>query len=211
MTTFAEFLLEATGTASDAYDIRVVTRRLFFYDFDGYPIRVWDGVGKLYAGGHEWLGTIDASGNNRHSAPMVRDPRDGASPSYTFSLPYVDKQTYDGLKADQLLAKGRDLTCYYCGFLTGEGLRPSPEIRFNYRLTIRSTEFSQRVEFDGVQTSVVYSASVQCRSLEAGRSRLPSGVYGSASQIERARLLGLPSDTGCDFVAANSRRTYVLR
>lgn len=210
MTMFAEFILDATGSATDAFDIRAVTRRLFFYDFDGYPIRLWDGVGKLYAGGQEWLGTIDANGTNRHSAPLVRDPRDGASPAYTFSLPYVDKVTFDALKADQQLAKGRNLTCWYCGFLTGEGLRPSPELKFNYRLTIRSTDFAQRVEFDGLETRAVYSASVQCRSLEAGRSRLPSGVYGSSAQAERARLLGLASDSGCDFVAANSRRTYVI-
>lgn len=207
---FADFILAATGDVTDAFDIRVVARRLFFYDFDGHPIRLWDGVGRLYAGGHEWLGTIDGNGTNRHVAPMVRDPRDGTSPAYTFSLPYIDKGTFSALKADQRLATGRDLTCWYCGFLTGEGLRPSPELKFNFRLTIRSTDFSQRLEFDGLETKRVYSASVQCRSLEAGRSRLPSGVYGSSSQAERARLLGLESDSGCDFVAANARRTYVI-
>ena len=110
---FAGALEAITGTAADAYDIRAGVRRCFFYDFAGYPVRLWDGHGVLVAGGHEWLGTFDAMDQNRHQAPSVRDPRDGTSPRYEFSLPYIDRTTFLALKADQALAAGRDLTCYH--------------------------------------------------------------------------------------------------
>jgi hypothetical protein len=207
---FESELLDILGTAADSYDIKAGVRRCFFYDFDGYPVRLWDGQGVLTAGGYDWLGTYDADGNNRHTAPAVADSRDGTAPSYEFSIPYLDKTTFDALKADQALAKGREMTCYHALFKVGEGLLPTTPLRFSYRMLIRGTQFSEAVSVDGGAVMVLRSASVICKSLEYGRSRVPSGTMTDTAQRERARLLGLSSDSGCSFVAANSRRTFIV-
>ena len=207
--TFEAELLDALGTAEDSFDIKAMVRRCFFYDFEGYPIRVWDGQGVLTAGGYDWLGTIDANGTNHHTAPAVADARDGTSPRYEFTIPYLDKTTFDALKADQDLAKGRDLTVYHVLFKVGDGLVPTTALRFGYKLIMRGTKFSEAVQGDTANPTVIRSASVLARSLEYGRARLPNGIYNSTSQKERARVLGVTADSGCDFVAANSRRTYI--
>ncbi len=207
---FESELLDILGTASDSYDIKAMVRRCFFYDFDGYPTRLWDGVGVLNAGGYEWLGTYDADGNNHHRAPAVADSRDGSSPRYEFGIPYLDKTTFDALKADQDLARGREMTCYHALFKVGEGLLPTTPLRFSYRMLIRGTQFSEAATMDGGEVSFTRSASVICRSLEYGRTRVPSGTITDTAQRERARLLGLASDSGCSFVAVNSRRTFLV-
>lgn len=204
--TFEAELLAALGTASDAFDIKAMVRRCFFYDFAGYPVRLWAGQGKLYAGGFEWLGTIDADGADHHQAPAIRDARDGASPRYEFRIPYLDKATFDAMKADQDIARGRELTIYHALILAGEGLRPSVPLRFSAKLLIKGTQFAEQMQ----EGRVARSASVLCRSLEYGRSRTPAGTFTDTAQRERARLLGLASDSGCSFVASNSRRTYTV-
>jgi hypothetical protein len=207
---FQAALLEATGTAADAFDIKAAVRRCFLYDFAGNPVRLWDGHGVLYAGGYEWLGTYDASGANRHSAPRVMDAREGTAPRYEFGIPYLDRATFDAIKANQDLAAGRDLICYHVLCLNGEGLRPTTELRFNYRLAIRGVQFGQRTEGEPGQEVRVYSASVIAKSLEYGRSRVPAGTMTDTAQQERARVLGVPEDSGCSMVAYNSRRTFVI-
>lgn len=207
---FKSELLELTGAATDSYDIRALVRRCFFYDFDGYPTYLWDGQGVLTTkGGQEWLGTIDATGVNHHVAPAVQDSRDGVSPRYAFKIPNLDKETFDAIKADQNLAKGRTMTCYSALFKNGEGLLPATPIRFDYRLTIRGLEFSEEMQGFG-STQAIRSATALMRSQEAGRSLSPGGTITDTSQQERARLLGLDSDSGCSFVAANSRRTFIV-
>ncbi len=109
------------------------------------------------------------------------------------------------MKADQDLVKGRALTCYRVIVLPTEGLRPGTALQFAYRLTMRGAEFSERMEGG----KMVRSASVLCRGND-GRARLPNGTYTDAAQQERARVLGLASDSGCSFVAANSQRTYIV-
>lgn len=207
---FESELLDALGEADDAWDIRVGVRRCFFYDFDGFPTRIWHGVGPMYAGGYEWLGTIDADGQDHHIAPNVQTTRDGTSPRYTFTIPYMDKATSAALKADQALALGRRMTCYHVIFLTGEGVRPQTPLRFNYELTMQGVEFSDSYEGEPGSGQKVYSASVLMRTDEVGRSRTPGGTYTDTSQQERARLLGLTSDSFCAFVASNSRRTITI-
>lgn len=207
---FATALLDLTGTAADAYDIKAAVRRCFFYDFTGQPVRLWDGHGVLQAGGYSWLGTFDANGQNRHQAPAVRDPRDGTAPRYEFSLPFIDQTTFLALKADQSRASGRNLTCYHVLCQVGEGLIPTTELLFSYRLAMRGVQFSERVEGEiGAQT-IIRSATVIAKPLEYGRSRVPAGTFTDTAQNDRARVLGLASDSGCSFVAANSRRTYTI-
>lgn len=211
MSDFATVLLSATGAATDSHDIRAMVRRCFYYDFLGYPVRIWDGEGVLTTtDGNEWLGSIDGNGTNHHRAAAVRDARDGASPRYEFSMPFIDQATYDAIKADQDLATGREMTCYNAIFVSGEGIAPQTPIRFNYRLQIMGVKFGQRAEATGGTTSLTYSASVLCRSLEYGRSRVPAGTYTDTAQRERARIEGYADDTFCSFVAANSNRTYVI-
>lgn len=206
---FQTELLSALGTSEDSFDIKVITRRAFFYDFDGVPVRLWDGQGVLIdSDGNEYLGTIDAEGINHHKTPKVRDPRDGTSPRYEFGLPHIDRTTFDNLKADQSLASGRELTCFYAIFLDGEGVRPSTALQFNYKLIMQATRFEQSLSTVGGSVRRQYSAFVACRTLEYGRSKFPGGTYTDVSQNSRAALLGVSSDSGCVFVAGNSQRSY---
>lgn len=207
---FETELLSALGTADDCFDIKAVTRRCFFYDFDGFPVRLWDGQGVVIdSEGNEYLGTMDAEGTNHHRTPKVKDPRDGTSPRYEFGIPHIDRATFDALKADQSLAAGRELTCFYAIFLDGEGVRPSTALKFNYRLIMQATRFDQGTAISaGGSVERTYSAFVACRTLEYGRSRFPGGTYTDVSQNARADLLGVASDSGCVFVAGNSQRSY---
>lgn len=204
-------LLAHIGTATDAWDIRAVDRRCYFFDFAGYPIRLWDGQGAMTdSGGNEWLGTIDASGVQQLRAPAVRDSRDGASPRYTFTLPFIDSDTFDALKSDRALAEGRELTCYRALFGAGEGLRPSLPLTFDYRLLMQGTQFAEGLGEDAGNIKKSYTATVLARSLEYGRSRAPYGTYTPTAQRERARLKGYSDDTFCDFVPGNALRTFVV-
>lgn len=224
MTDFKTRLLEITGAADDAHDIRAVVARCFFYDFDGYPVRLWEGHGVLTTNlsvGHavetplgtlqanEWLGTYDADGNNRHEAAQLQDARDGASPRLSFGLPHIDRETYEALKGEQALAQGRDLVIYRAIFGVGEGLRPQTPIQFAARLTMKSVNFSRRTSGSPENPMVSYSASVLVASGEEGRSRIPNATYTDTAQRERARQLGVTSDSGCVYVARNSQRTFI--
>ncbi|WP_226782757.1 hypothetical protein [Oceaniglobus trochenteri] len=223
MSAFSDFILEQTGTASDAFDIKVVVRRCFFYDFDGYPLRLWDGQGVLTTtmgvGGavetpagtlasNEWIGTIDGDGTNRHQSPAVSDQRDGISPRLEFTIPFIDAATYAALKADQDRARGRSITVYRAAFRPGEGIAPQTPIAFSYRLSMKGVSFSRMVSGEPGDERLVYSATVLARGAGEGRSLSPRGTYTDTSQRERARLLGVASDSGCSFVAANAQRTY---
>lgn len=208
--TFATSLIELTGAATDAFDIRAGVRRCFLYDFVGSPVRLWDGHGVLQAGGYEWLGTFDAMDQNRHVSPSVRDPRDGTSPRYEFGIPYLDQATFLALKASQTLAAGRDLICYHVLCKAGEGLIPTTELLFGYRLAIRGVQFTERVEGDLASPVIVRSVTVIAKSLEYGRSRVPAGTMTDTAQNDRARILGLSSDSGCAFMAANCKRTFII-
>jgi hypothetical protein len=222
---FESELLEMTGTAADSFDIKAMVRRCFFYDFDGFPVRLWEGHGVLATtlsvgdavetpagvlAANEWLGTFDASGANLHKVPAVKDSREGNSPRYTFGIPYLDAESYQLIKADQDLAKGRDIICYHALIKGDEGLLPQTPIRFAWRMRMRGPTFSEGVRAEGGKLERIRSVSVLARSLEYGRSRVPSGTMTDTAQRERARLAGVESDSGCSFVASNSNRTYVV-
>jgi len=207
---FADELLAIMGTAADAWDIRAGVRRCYFYDFVGQPVRLWDGQGILVANGLEWIGTIDALGNNRHRAPSVKDPRDGSSPRYDFAFPYLDATTYAALRGSQDLAIGRDLICYHVLCKAGEALIPTTALWFNYRLAMRGVEFRQEMQGERGERRRVYAMSVIAKPLEYGRMRVPGGTMTDTAQRERARQLGVSVDNGCIFVAQNSRRTYTF-
>ena len=79
MSEFYNLLNQYVGEQDDMTDIRAVVRRCWFYDFDGYPLRIWQGKGKLFTSdGNEWLGTVDANNNDHHKTPSIKDGRDAA-------------------------------------------------------------------------------------------------------------------------------------
>lgn len=205
---FETELLAAIGAKADVNDIRASVRRCYFYDFVDDPLRLWDGQGVLIAGGNEWIGTVTPEGFNLHETSPLRDPRDGASLRYEFKLPYLDEQTWLALKADKSKAEGRELTVYYVIVKHGEGLVPGTALQFVQRMKVQAIKFGENIKESGGTMMRTRSAGVVCRSLEAGRSRVPNGTLTDASQVERARVLGVSSDSGCSFVAANSRRTF---
>lgn len=207
---FESELLSAIGGADDVFDIRASVRRCFFFDFDGAPTRLWEGMGVLHADGHDWIGTIDANGTNHLSAPAVRDTRDGTSPQYQFSIPRLDAEDITALKLDRAKAAGRSLTCYHVLIKEREGMRPSEALRFSYRLTMQDVRFSQSVGGTAASPQSVHKATVMARSGEVGRSRIPHGTLTDTSQQERARLAGFASDSFCSFVAGNSQRTITI-
>lgn len=206
MSAYTDAIDDLVGLQSDGHDIRASVAKAYLYDFDGYPTRLWNGHGVLIAGGHEWIGTIGPDGRDFHQVPNVTDPRDGSNPEYRFGLPFIDKATYDALQADQTLVEDRTLTGYRVVISPGEGLRPAAAPAFAWAMTMKQPLFATRRE--GSMT--IYSAQVAARSIEAGRARVPGGTYTDTAQRERARLLGVASDSFCVFVASNARRTITV-
>lgn len=218
MSAFYDLIDEYLGDSDSLSDIVVVVRRLWFYDFVGEPLRVWQGKGKLYTSdNNEWLGTIDANDVDHHIAPSIQDGRDGTSASYSFSftipdLPDQDPLTlYNEIKADQSLVAGRSLTCYLAVFKEGEALRPSTPISFLKELTMFSPKFSEKMVIDSNgQQQRSYQVSVIAKDANYGRSEIPNGTYADTIQKQRAAKLGVALDRGSEFLAGLANRTYVI-
>jgi hypothetical protein len=210
---FTDKLADALGGADDVFDIRAVVRRCWFYDIVGYPLRLWSGQGRMFAeDGNEYLGTVDASGRDRHEVPALTDGRDGTSPESQFSIGYNDAAMHAALKADAYRVRGRTITCYLAIFDVGEGLRPATPLEYLASFEMQSPIFEEVLARDDKTGRIVksYKATVIATGPNAGRSRAPRGTYTSTSQRERARLLGVENDAGCDFVAGLANRTYLV-
>src|SRR5690606_26386785 len=108
MSEFDDALDEALGDAEVSTDIRVIVRRCWFYDFHGYPTRVWDGRSRLHSSdGNVSRGTVLPDGKtNIHKAPRSSDGRDGSSKSYEFTMGGRTGDVYNALKPDQDLVAG---------------------------------------------------------------------------------------------------------
>jgi len=220
MSTFYDLLDEYIGPEDSLSDIRLVVRRCWFYDFEGYPLRVWQGKGKLFTtDGNEWLGTIDANNFDHHTVPAISDGRDGSSASYQMGLKIIDlpgmpaKEMYEAIKADQTRTFGRSVTCYLVLFQleNHEGLRPATPIVYFKDFTMMNTKFSEKIEGDLSGLLVKkYAVSVVCKDNNFGRSNVPAGTYADTIQKERARQLGVTLDRGCEFLALLANRTYQL-
>ncbi len=149
MSEFYDLLDELIGDADATDDIRVVIRRLWFYDFNGHPVRLWQGQGTLYTSdGNEWLGTVDLNGSDVHKTPPIQDGRDGTSASYSLEMGIPTEALYNELKADQSLAAGRNVTCYLAIFKEGEALRPSTPVVFFRQLKMTPPKFAEKIERD---------------------------------------------------------------
>ena len=211
MSLFNDRLEEYLGDAEDRGDIRAIVRRCWFYDIPGIPIRMWRGQGKLHTSdGNVWLGTIDANGKDYHKTPRIADGRDGTSLSYQFTLGYVDKATYEGVKVDQDLISGASLICYNALFRIGDGLRPDTPIEFSKELTLFSPQFDEKLELSGTSIVRRYSISVRAKDGNFGRSEIPGRTYTDTMQKDYARSLGVENDRGCEFVARLANRTYIV-
>lgn len=220
MSEFDDLLEEYLGDADVLSDQIVVVRRLWFYDFEGYPTRMWQGKGRLFTSdGNEWLGTINSIDQDLHVTPRLQDGRDGTSAAYQFSLTIPDipdepaGDLYNALKEDQNLAFGRNLTCYLAIFKHGEALRPTTPIKFFKQLVMGSPKFSEGLVQDGNGMMVrSYKVGITCRDANFGRANLPNRTYNDTTQREYARQIGDEGDPdkGCEFVASLANRTYQI-
>lgn len=217
MTDFYTMLDDYLGDADDVTDIRAVVRRLWFYDFDGSPVRIWQGKGKLFTeDGHEWLGSIDASDVDHHETSALQDGRDGSSATYTFGLTIPDLpgepafETFEQLKAEQFRVSKRKLTCYLAIFQEGEALRPATPCIFFKELIMIQPKFSEKIESNGTTLIRKYKVSLTAKDANFGRSNTPKGTYADAIQKQRAKELGVSLDRGSEFLAALANRTYTI-
>lgn len=220
MSAFDDLLEEYLGDADALTDIRVVVRRLWFYDFDGYPTRMWQGKGRLFTeDGNEWLGTINDANQDIHVTPRLQDGRDGSSVNYQFSMTIPDipgessGELYEALKADQSLVYNRYLTCYLAIFMDGEALRPTTPIKFLKQLVMQSPKFSEGLVVGPSGTMVrSYKVSINAKDANFGRSNTPNRTYNDTTQREYAKQMGVdtPDDKGCEFVAGLANRTYQI-
>lgn len=218
MSEFYDLIDEYMGDGESVADIDVIVRRLWFYDFDGEPVRLWQGKGRLFTSdGNQWLGTIDANDKDHHITPPIQDGRDGSSASYTFTLVIPDLPgqepyaLYNALKEDQGMVAGRSLTCYLAVFKVGEALRPTTPISYFKELTMFSPKFSERLEIDSAgMTHRQYAVSVTAKDGNFGRSETPNGTYADTIQKRRAAAHGVDLDRGSEFLAALANRTYQI-
>jgi len=215
---FYERLDEIIGTSDSLTEIRAMVRQCWYFDFNGYPLRVWIGQGKLHTeDGNTWLGSMDANGRSLLQTPRMSDGRDGTAPTYEFGILLVDtpsasaQEMYDAMKAEQWRVNGRAMTGYHALFQVGEGLRPDTPLEFFKELTMQSSRFDEKLESDGTSLVRRYSVTVVAKDGNSGRSNVPGGTYTPNVQYARARQLGLAyDDKGCDFLASLSDKTYQI-
>ncbi len=218
MSEFYDLLNNQFGDDDDLNDIRVIVRRCWFYDFVGYPLRIWQGKGKLFTSdGNEWLGSIDANNVDHHKVPALTDGRDGSSATYNFSLDIIDipgkpiREMYDAIRNEQSRATGRKLTCYLVAWrLEDEGLRPVTPIVYFKELNMMSTRFNEKLTNENGIMVKKYIPTVVCKDGNFGRSNVPGGTYADAIQRQRAKEWGVTLDKGAEFLAVLANRTYTI-
>jgi hypothetical protein len=203
LTSFLDAIDDHLGAAADGIaDIRASVVPLFEYDLGSIVIRMWRGRGRLVTGdGRVWLGTIDSKGVDHHQTPALRDGRDGSSSRLEFSLPFIDKATFNDIKAGRVPVANRPLTVYLVLVEEGEGLRPAGDLEVLAKLTLQSPTFSDSFGWIGGELRRQYKVTVVAKDGNAGRSRSAKGTYSDTSQQERAATLGVVPDYGCGFVA----------
>lgn len=218
MSEFYDLLDEYLGDDDAISDIRVVVRRCWFYDFDGYPLRMWQGKGRLFTtDDNEWLGSIDPANTDHHQTPAIQDGRDGSSATYNLSMNLIDvpgqpaRQAYEALKADQWRVARRSVTCSLVIFKEGEALRPQTPIVFFKELIMMSVKFSELLESDGDRRLLrKYKVTVTAKDANFGRSNVPNGTYADTIQKQRAKELGVSVDRGSEYLALLANRTYQI-
>lgn len=210
MTAFDDAVDEYVGTAGIS-DIRAIVRPLYFFDFDGYPVRVWRGQGRLFTtDGNVWLGTIDSAGKDHLTAPGYNDGRDGVSALLSFGMPYIDQETYLALRNERERAHGRRVTRYLAVFQPEEGLRPLTPIDFDTYFYMQSVQFKENITLNGMTMVRQFPVTVTAKNGNAGRSQARRGTYTPTGQRDRAyEMFGIEGDKGCDFIPPLANKTFV--
>jgi hypothetical protein len=218
MSAFYDLIDEYLGDDDALSDIRIMVRRLWFYDFNGYPLRLWQGKGRLFTeDGNVWLGTIDANDRDLHQTPAIQDGRDGSSATYTLGMTLFDLPgqpagaLYEAIKAQQWRVTKRNVTCYMVVVKEGEALRPMTPIAYFQQLVMLSSKFSEVLEADNDGKIITkYKINVTAKDNNFGRSNVPGGTYADTIQKQRAKELGVTDDRGCEFLALLANRTYQI-
>ena len=220
MSAFDDLLNEYLGDADDITDQRVVVRRLYLYDFIGFPTRMWQGKGRLFSeDGGEWLGTINDINQDIHRVPVLQDGRDGSSARYQFTMTIPDLpdepagELYNALKEDQWRVAMQPLTIYLAIFKWDEALRPTTPIKFLKQLTMQSAAFNEKVTMDGDGRVIrTYEVTIIARDGNFGRASTPNRTYNDTVQREYARQIGVVgTDRGCEYIAGLANRTYQIK
>ena len=209
MTAFDDAVDEYVGT-DGVSDIRAIVRPCYDFDFDGYPVRLWRGQGRLFTtDGKAWLGTIDAAGRDHLTAPGFNDGRDGSAALLQFGLPYIDEATYLALRNERWRVTGRKITRYMAVFQVGEGLRPQTPIDYDAHFYMQGTQFKEQVVLNGLTMVRQFPITVTAKNGNAGRSQARRGTYTPTGQRERAfEMFGIEGDKGCDFIPELANKTF---
>ncbi len=189
----------------------IMTRRAWFFDFLGYPFRIWEGNGKCFAAGQEWQGAIKGE-QNYFQAPRLSDGRSGESPLYEFRLGYITKEGYDLLKNDDTVVKDRLIYWYRFYFKAGEYLRPLTAPLLVTTVMMKSRSFKETKVFDPASESIVsnYSVGVRARDGNEGQSEAPYAFVTDTDQNARSAALGVSPDRYARFVPLQINRTIAV-
>lgn len=181
-------------------------------DDDGKPnrLRVWEGNGRLFAGGEWWTGFYVGE-QSFMEIPEISDGRDGDSALLNFRIGYLPKELYDRLRLSRDLVIDRPLTIWRCYIAQGEGLRAVTPLGHPIFLTMKSAEFEEEqfLSPDGLDRR--YVAGVVARSADEGRSYAPGDALTDVNQRMRAMALaGVANDAYARFVPMQLNRRLVL-
>lgn len=196
--------------AALAQSWEVMTRRAFLFDFDGYALRLWEGNGRILAGGEEFHGTM--RGDQQFlKIPRLADGRGGESPLYNFELGYLDQATYDAIKADETVVKGRTLTWYRLYFRKGEFGRPMTEPFVVTRLTMTGRSFKESRKRVGDGFVKLLSVGVRARDGNEGQNDAPFAFVNDTDQrAQSLALYGVENDGYARFVPSMTNKTVVV-
>jgi hypothetical protein len=195
----------------------VICRRLFDFYFagtalDGKPnrMRLWEGNGRLFAGGHWWTGFYIGD-QAMMEVPELSDGREGEAPALDFRIGFLSKEVYDQARANQDVVKDRLLIIWRCYIARGEGLRAITPPGHPTFLTMKSAEFEedQTLSLDGLARR--YVAGIIARGPDEGRSYAPGDTVTDVNQRKRAMALaGVENDAYARMVPLQKNRKLTL-
>lgn len=196
---------------------QVFSRRCLDFHFagmreDGTPnrVRLWEGNGRLFAGGEWWTGFYIGD-QVMLEIPEMPAGRGGESPLLNFRLGFLPKEMWDAMRADAALVTDRPLTIWRVYIAKGEGLRAVTPLGHPTFLTMKSAEFDEErvLASDGIVTR--YVAGVTARSQDEGRSNAPFDTVTDVNQQARAKALaGIENDRYARFVPLQQNRRLTL-
>lgn len=161
------------------------------FEFKSATVRLWGGKGNLYTpDGEVWTGWVGKNDQAFISVPKTIDVRTGDSPTKTIELGYLTKELYEKLREDEEEeVTNRDLTIYkiYLEHGSTRTIIPPGDPQ-TFKMTGRSFREKRSILKTG-QISEQYTASVNYKNVNAGRSKTFSGSMSSAGQKARSSIL----------------------